>query len=191
MPAVAVFVKGKLVHAESLYIAPGKCLPYRLYRLLICMKEVIIKWKPDVAAIEWIPQKINGSAIPALRSAIGVISALFGHTPDRFIEVPAMAWQHVVKKEARDEYIKSDIADAIGIGLWVLRAADIQGVDIKGAYQELNAKLAEIHPVPEKQGFLPVSDRIKAKRHIIAQVTFEGGVDREELESEEVTFLDD
>lgn len=182
MPAVAVFVKGELVYTESLYIAPGKALCYRLSRLLAELLAIKSKWDPDAVAVEWIPQKINGSAIPALRSAIGVISAVFGERIDKFVEVPAQAWKSLAQRKAKEAYIKSDIADAIGIGLWIFEAAGIEK-DFASIYAELNRKLEEDLPPVKMQD---TARRIKTKRAIAVALDFDGGA---AAESEEIVFL--
>jgi len=184
MPAVAVFVKGKLVFAESLYVAPGKPLCYRLSRLLKEMLAIREKWEPDAIAVEWIPQKINGSAIPALRSAIGVMLAVFGERADKVLEVPAMAWQSVVKKKAGEDYIKSDIADAVGIGTWVFEAAGIE-MPVVEIYRELNLRLTEGLPPQKLQD---IAKRIKTKRAIAVALNFESATLSKD--SEEIVFLD-
>jgi Holliday junction resolvasome RuvABC endonuclease subunit len=185
-PAMAVFKGSKLVHVENIYIAPGKPLPYRLWRLLTCLLEIQKKWMPDVVAIEWIPQKINGSAIPALRSAIGVISAVFGSRAANFIEVPAVAWKHLAQRMAGEAYQKSDIADAVGIAMWVLEAADLKP-DYAKVFTELQKKLEEAAPQLTMYQEQVTGGKIKQKRAIIAEIDF-----GEEGESspEDIVFLD-
>lgn len=168
-PAMAVFKNGQLVQAESIYIAPGKPLCYRLSRLLQELITIREKWQPDVVAIEWIPQKINGSAIPALRSAIGVISAVFGSQVSNFIEVPAPAWKPLAQRLAGESYVKSDIADAVGIGLWVLEAAELRP-DYPRVFSELQTRLEA--GAPKLSMWQEVSGKVKQKRAIIASIDF-------------------
>jgi Holliday junction resolvasome RuvABC endonuclease subunit len=185
-PAMAVFRNANLVHVENIYIAPGKPLPYRLWRLLTCLLEIQKKWQPDVVAIEWIPQKINGSAIPALRSAIGVMSAVFGARAANFIEVPAMAWKSLAQRNAGEAYQKSDIADAVGIAMWVLEAADLKP-DYPGVFSELQKRLEEAAPKLSMYQEQVTGGKIKQKRAIIAEIDF-GEADASS--SEDIVFLD-
>lgn len=121
-PGWALFVNGQL--AGSGLVKIDKTLPRnkKLYELNRQLKEDFLT--PDVVAVEDIPMvqfnravPMNANSLGTLQRAVGAISSAWNI--DAFIEVHPASWQ----RWKPEDYVKSDEADAICIGLCVIGLA--------------------------------------------------------------------
>lgn len=115
-PAFAVYREGQLVDSGVIEIHWTKPLWERLNLLAFKVRQIYLKYKPDVLvyeAISDVPFKgYSGRGHASLQKALGAILSVAG--PKQYVGLLAHSW----KRLARSSYEKSDLNDAIEIG-WV------------------------------------------------------------------------
>lgn len=121
MPGYAIYEAGKLIESGLIQIDTTLPLHLRLHELGRTLREEFPA--PDILVVEYIggyafgPLRYNINAYHSLIKSAGVVVSSF--CVDKIIEVPPNVW----KKYVDEDYVKSDEADAIYIGSYVIRAA--------------------------------------------------------------------
>ncbi len=114
MPGWAVYDAGVYIDSGILLINIPNSIPDRLQQLNHEMRQLMLKWKPDVLVYEDIPASRfgggNAVAHASLLKAVGAILAVPG--PVGFIGLLPVTW----KRFTKENYVKGDEADAIAIG---------------------------------------------------------------------------
>jgi hypothetical protein len=121
-PGYAIYRAGQLVDSGFIAVKAGEALHKRLFYLGNCLREQFEK--PDVVVTENIPpffpkegeSRFFNMSIVSLQRAVGVVQAAFD-VP--VIEVAPITW----RKNIPDNYRKTDEADAIMLGLTVIKSA--------------------------------------------------------------------
>lgn len=112
----AYFEECRLIKYSSIDLNPTKELSQRLYEIRNSL--INLNLSPNLVIIEYIPpvvfsKQMNSKSVASLHKAIGAIMTVY-NIP--YIEISPLT----VKKVVPENYKKSDINDAIVLGLFVL-----------------------------------------------------------------------
>lgn len=124
MPGYAIFENGKFVDSGKIAIEYRQSLQLRLFSLRETLQRDFVPERPDVLVVENIAPFIANTkgtfgatkSVLSLHKAVGVTVSCF-NCP--LVEVSPISWRRFIP----NGYLKSDEADAIMMGLTVLKIA--------------------------------------------------------------------